>query len=611
MQLKTCLSGAGLITLVLAMLALPAYAQDAATATATAPTSQLTTFDRLLNAKSETSNWLTVHGTYDSHRYSPLDQINGDNVGDLQLQYVLPLNVASAGGRYTSAQNEGTPLVEDGYMYVQSGWSVITKVDLHDPTRAKILWRHDPEIDRTYVSDTACCGAENRGIGLWNDQVIALTMDGRMLSLNKDSGKVTWEKQLADKDRAETFTTAPQIIKDMAIIGPAGGEYGIRGWLAAIDLKDGAIKWKTYTVPGPGEPGNETWEGRDWETGGAPIWETGSYDPELNLIYWGTGNPAPQFDAEYRPGDNLYSDSLLALDPDTGEIKWHFQYTPNDPYDHDEIGDSQLIDAVIDGEPRKLIVHVARNGFVYVIDRTDVRFVAGEQYVEILNWTEGLDPVTGRPLSYDPSTTLQSYVAGTVARRGGGASLMCPGLVGGRNWQPASYSESANLLFAPSTEGCNNTFTAEEVPNPTVTGGTWDLTDPKGWRGRGFAPADQRPDMPEGEAELKYSVNSINPVTGELVVKKHLDYQQMGMLSTAGDLVFSGDNAGNITAFDAKTLDVKWQINIATGIYGPPITYTVDGKQYIAILAGGPGATGSDPSLQFFVPQDAVYVFAL
>jgi alcohol dehydrogenase (cytochrome c) len=613
------LKGGGItaMSLAVAMLVAPAFAQTAAPAAAPAATpaaataGEDVTADRLVNAKSETGNWLTVHGTYDSHRYSSLNEINADTVGKLHLDYVVPLNLASSGGRYTSAQNEGTPLVENGFMYLQSGWSVVTKVDVRDPAHGKIVWRYDPEIDRTYVSDTACCGAENRGIGLWHDQVIALTMDGRMVSLNKDTGAVTWEKQFADKDRAETFTTAPQIVKDTAIFGPAGGEYGIRGWLAAVNLTDGSLKWKTYTIPGPGEPGNDTWEGDDWKTGGGPVWETGSYDPELNMVYWGTGNPAPQFDAEYRPGDNLYTDSLLALDADTGAIKWHFQYTPNDPYDHDEISDNQLIDATIDGQPRKLIVHAARNGFVYTFDRTNGQFLEGKQYVKILNWTDGLDPKTGAPVSYNPDSKLQTYVAGSVARRGGGASLMCPGLTGGKNWQPASYSDTDHLLYVSAAEGCNNTYTAEEAPAPTITGGTFKLTDPKGWRGRGFAPADKRPALPEGAADLKFSVNAINPLTGEVVAKQFLDQQAQGMLSTAGGLVFAGDKAGNVTAYDAKTLEVKWQGNVGTAIYGPPMTYTVDGKQYIAILAGGPGATGADPSLQFYVPQDSLYVFSL
>jgi alcohol dehydrogenase (cytochrome c) len=613
------------LSLGVASLSNPAFAQAAAAPAAAAPAATAApaaaaapsaaedvTSARLLNSKSETGNWLSVHGSYDSHRYSQLNQITKDNVTGLHLAYSTPLNPSSAGGRYTSAQNEGTPLAENGFLYIESGWSVITKVDVRDGTRGKIVWRYDPQIDKAYVSDTACCGAENRGIGMWHDQIIALTLDGRMVSLNKDTGKVTWEKQMADKARAETFTVAPQIIKDTAIFGPAGGEYGIRGWLEAVNLTDGSIKWRTYTVPATGEPGNETWEGNDWQTGGGPIWETGSYDPDLNLVYWGTGNPAPQFDAEYRAGDNLYTDSLLALDADTGKMKWYFQYTPNDPYDHDEIGDNQLIDMTIDGAPRKLIVHAARNGFVYAFDRTNGQFLSGQQYVQFLTWTNGLDPKTGKPTSYNPDSKLQTYAAGSVARRGGPASLMCPGLTGGKNWQPASFSESSNLLYVAASEGCNNTYTAEAAPEPTVTGGTWKLTDPKGWRGRGFAPAAKRPAMPDGAAALHFSLNAIDPATGKVVAKQMMDDEEQGLLSTAGGLVFGGDHAGNLTAYDPKTLAVLWQRNVGTALYGPPMTFSVDGKQYVAILAGGPASTTSkDPSVAFFVPQDALYVFAL
>ena len=597
MTYKTMLKAAGLSALLsMSVAALPAFAQNV-------------TPERLVAANSETENWLMVHRTYDGQRYSPLDQINKDTVGDLTLAFSTILGVPSGGGRYATAQNEGTPLAEDGFLYIQSGWSVITKLDVRDGKWGKIVWRYEPEMDRQYIADTACCGAENRGIALWQDQVIGLTMDGRAFSLDKETGEVTWERQIADRSRAETFTVAPLVVGDTVIVGPAGGEYGIRGWLEGFDAKTGDQKWRKHLIPGPGEAGHDTWEGDDWMTGGASIWQTGSFDPETNLIYYGTGNPSPQFDAEYRPGDNLYTESLVALDVDSGEMKWHFQFTPNDPFDYDEVGDNQLVDLEVEGVMRKLLVRVARNGFVYGLDRVTGEFLWGEQYVTMLNWTDGLDPKTGRPNSYDENLKLQVY-NGVAARRGAGATVMCPGLVGGKNWQPAAYSDITKYVYASAAEGCQNTMTAEEAKRPTVTGGDFELTSAVGWRGRGVAPRDQQPPLPEGAAALKNSIVAINAATGEVVTKLLVDNKAQGMLATAGNLVFASDRAGFLTAYDPETLEVVWEQNVGTALYGPPMTYGFEGKQYVAVLAGG-APSGSDPAVQNMVPTDAVYVFTL
>ncbi|MFO1183776.1 MAG: PQQ-binding-like beta-propeller repeat protein [Bauldia sp.] len=598
MSKQSLLGGAALVAVGVA-LGGTAWAQD----------KTLTTTEQLL--KPDPNNWLHVHRTYDSHRYSPLDQINKDTVKNLGLAFVTPLGVPSAGGRYTNAQNEGTPLVENGFMYIVSGWSVVTKVDVRDGKWGKILWRYTPEMDRKYISDTACCGAESRGIGLWQNEVVSVSLDGQMVALNKDSGEVIWSQKIANKDRAETFTIPPLVVKDTAIVGPAGGEYGIRGWLEARDLKTGQAKWHTWTIPGPGEPGNETWAGEDWKTGGGSTWQAGSYDPEQNLIYYGTGNPAPQFDAEYRPGDNLYTDSLIALDVDTGKLKWYFQFTPNDPFDYDEIGDNQLYDMVINGQPRKVVARFARNGIAYAMDRANGSFIWGQQYVDTLKWTNGVDPKTGKPTSYDPNLKLQTY-NGTVGRRGGPASLVCPGLAGGKNWEPASFSDRSKLYYTGARNACGNTNTAEAVARPTVTGGTFLLTDPAGWRGRGTAPADRRPPIPS-TAVATPSVVAVDPATGATVKKILVPILPYGVLSTAGGLVFTADRGGQLTAYDDQTLAQIWQGNAGTAIYGPPISYAVNGKQYIAVLVGGAGAGGAgvDPAVSFFVPTDALYVFTL
>ena len=594
------LGRASVLALSAALLSAPALAAE-------------TTSEQLVNAgdASGDANWLMVHRTYDSHRYSPLTQIDTTTVKNLGLQFVTTFDNASRGGRYASARNEGTPLVEDGFMYVQTGWSVVYKVDVRDGKVGKIIWKYDPEVDREWISDATCCGAENRGIGLWNNDVIALTMDGRVMSINKDTGELNWESQQADKARAESFTGAPLIVGDTAIYGPAGGEYGIRGWLEAMDLNTGKPVWRQHLIPGPGEPGFETWQGDAWKTGGASIWQTGSYDPESGKMYWGTGNPAPQIDAEYRPGDNLYASSLVVLNAEDGKIDWHYQFTPNDPYDYDEIGDNQLLDVEVDGKPTKMVVRAARNGFMYGFDRTNGDLDYAEQYVKDLNWTTGIDLKTGKPLEYDPEAQLQKYVKGTVgSRTAGDIGIYCPTLSGGKNWQPAAYNPNTKLLYVTSAEGCS-AYQPEEAPNPTITGGEYDVVAAqREWNGR--LPAPEGTVMPD--VFTGGSVNAIDPITGKTVKKVEIPRRLNGMLTTGGNLVFGGGSDGWLTAYDAETLDVVWQYNVGTSLAGPPMSYAVDGKQYIAILAGASPAAAdrtSYPPSEFFVPTDQLFVFAL
>lgn len=580
--------------------------------------------ERLVNSGSETGNWLTVHRTYNSQRFSPLDQINQDTVKDLSIAFVTTLGIPSSGGRYAVARNEGTPLVEDGFMYLQSGWSVVTKIDVRDGQWGRIVWQYTPEMDRQYISDTACCGAENRGIALVGDQVIAATMDGVLFALDKNTGDVNWERQVTDRARAETFTVPPLVIGDTVIMGPAGAEYGIRGWLEGIDVNTGDAKWRTYTVAGPDDPGFHTWEGRAWETGGGSIWQAGSYDPELNLVYYGTGNPGPDFDSEYRPGDNLYTDSLLALNPDTGKIVWYFQYTPNDPFDYDEIGVNPLIDIEINGEMRHLVTHVGRNGIAYALDRATGEFIWGEQYLEYVIWTDGVDPVTGKPSSYDPNAKIQDY-KGVRAALDGSPAMFCPRISGGTNWQPTSYSPITKRIYGVADEGCDNTVTAAPAAIPDVVGGDFELTKGKNWMARGpVSPADQRHEKPAGSEGLGSSVYAIDVTTGKVAAKKLVPVYGTGALATAGNLVFISDGAGYLRAYDPDTLDVIWERNVGTPFGGPPMTYAVDGKQYIAVLAGDTphtgtmfggadtlGNEGDAAAVRQMVPTDALYVFAL
>ena len=554
------------------------------------------TFDRMKNADREVGNWILHHRTYDGHRHSPLTQINRENVGGLRIAAVTMLGGVRGAGRQAYGRLEATPLVEDGFMYVTDGWNSIYKIDVRSGNRATILWKWDPEMDDEYAADSGCCQARNRGVAMAGNNVIESTQDGRMVAIDKDTGELAWEAVTADNDMMESHTGAPLVIGDLAINGVTGAEYGIRGHLDANNVNTGEHVWRTWLIPGPGEPGFETWEDNydGWMTGGGSIWQTGTYDPELNLTYWGVGNPSPQFDSEYRPGDNLYTESTVALDVDTGEIQFHFQYTPNDPYDYDEVGEAQLIDVTIDGETRKTFMKVARNGFAYGIDRTNGQFLYAKQYVEVANWTNGIDQKTGLPNSYDASLRglAQPYVPGTPGRRDGRLAVFCPHLGGGKNWQPAAYNSDTGLNYTGSLEACSayTTFVGgvDHWADKGNKLGTLKNRDPAGWRGRKSVDAA----TPKPLMDQRGSITAIDPGTGETVAKTMTAQRPGGILSTAGGLIFAGDQTGNLSAYDANTLEVLWVQHVGTGIQAPPMTYSTGGKQFIAIMAGArPGGS--------------------
>ena len=374
---------------------------------------------RALNPQGEPQNWILHHGNYQGHRYSLLKEINTDTVKNLKPAFTVALSGFQSGGRYAHGNLEATPLVEDGIMYVPDGWGSVYAIDVKAGKRGVIKWKMDPGTDRAWAGDVACCGVNNRGVALWKDKVISIALDGRMFSINKETGEVVWERKIADPAIGETLTIAPLIVHDLAIVGTAGGEFGIRGFIEATDLNTGKAAWRTYTIPGTGEPGNETWkDGKDrWKHGGASVWETATYDPESNTFYQGIGNAGPDWDTEFRPGDNKWAASVLAMNPSNGQIKWGYQYTPNDPYDYDEISEHPIINAKVNGEDRKLVVHAARNGFFYALDRINGSFIAGKQYVDELNWTPGLDPKTGKPVNYNPAGGVQIYNQGSHGNR--------------------------------------------------------------------------------------------------------------------------------------------------------------------------------------------------
>jgi alcohol dehydrogenase (cytochrome c) len=563
------------------------------------------TNERELNPQREPQNWILHHGNYQGHRFSALKEINADNVKNLKPAFTVGLSGLQSGGRYAHGNLEATPLVEDGIMYVPDGWGSVYAIDLTSGKKGTIKWKMDPGTDRAWAGDVTCCGVNNRGVALWKDKVISVSLDGRLFAINKATGEVVWERKIAEPAIAEVLTIAPLVIRDIAIVGIAGGEFGIRGFIEATDLNTGKALWRTYTIPGTGEPGNETWkDGKDrWKHGGGSIWETATYDPESDTFYQGVGNAGPDWDAEYRPGDNKWAASVIALSPNDGKIKWGFQYTPNDPYDFDEISEHPIINAKVNGEDRKLVVHAARNGFFYALDRANGSFIAGKQYVDELNWTPGLDPKTGRPLNYDPAGGFQVYNVGSHGSRAQpNGNKLCPAHFGGKNWEPTAYNPELGLIYIPSIEGCNFIEAAEQK----------DMDDQGGsvkWRERFTGGGIKTPERLYG------SIKAVDPTTGEIKASQKLEYPNVGgALATAGNLVFFGLPDGTFAAHDAKTLKELWSFNTGTGINAPPITYSVNGKQYIAVLVGSrqaPNIVPLSPELKNTSTASMLFVFSL
>lgn len=556
--------------------------------------------DRLLNADKEAGNWLTHNKNLSGHRFTNLKDINTKNVDDLKLAWTFQLGGIEAGGIWPHGGLEGTPIVEDGIMYITDGWGAVYAISVSEK-KGNLLWKMDPETDKDWAGAVTCCGVNNRGVALWKNQVISVTLDGRIIAMSKKTGKILWQKQVANPDVSETITGAPLVVKNMVVTGVAGAEYGIRGWIAAVDLNTQKEIWRTHTVPKPGEKGSETWKDDydAWKNGGGSTWVTGTYDADNNRLLWGVGNPGPDWDNEYRPGDNLYTNSVVALDADTGEIDWHFQYTPNDPYDYDGVNENVLVDTVIKGKKRKVMLHADRNGFAYAIDKKTGEFVWGKPFVDRLTWTPSLDAKTGVPLSYDPNADVQHYAGKTAASRTNKEGVSCPGNMGGKNWPPTAYNPSNKLWYIPVIESCNTQI--NEVTKP----GTWKARE--WWTGGGLKQHEQ----------ITGSIAAVDPKTGEVVAKHHTPYPQLGgVVTTAGNLVFAGNPDGKLIALDGKNLKELWSFETGAGLNAPPISFAADGKQYVAILAGLGGAwpkwfVDGTKGLEKLEPSSTVYVFSL
>lgn len=575
-----------------------AFASAATIAAIPAKAADDVTQERLLAADKEPGNWLLHHKNFSAQRFSSLNDINRNNVKDLKVAWTLHLGGVEGGGIWSHGGLEGTPIAENGFIYVTDGWGSVYKIDTHGG-RGTIVWKMDPKTDHDWAGAVACCGVDNRGVALWGNFVISHTLDGRLIATNKETGQVAWQRTVANPDKGEVITGAPLVVKNLAITGVAGAEYGIRGWIAATDLTTQKELWRTYTIPGKGEPGSETWKDdrNAAASGGGSTWVTGSYDPASNTLYWGVGNPGPDWDNAYRPGDNLYTDSTLALDADTGKIKWYFQHTPNDPYDYDSVAEDVLADVPTAQGVHKLALEADRNGFAYAVDRTNGQFVWGVPFVKKVTWTKGLDEA-GKPQEYDPKKQVQTYIAAVTPSRDNKVADICPGNMGGKNWPPTAYNPNLHLWYIPVIESCNR-ITVEEMtpdkikPREFFTGGG-----------------------PSQPFRITGSVTAIDVTSGKVVGKHETPYPMLGGVLATPDLVFAGQPSGEVFALDAKTLEKLWEFNTGGGVSAPPMTFSVDGKQYLGILVGQGGAwdkwfIDATPELKRMQPGSMLYVFAL
>jgi len=555
------------------MLAAPAFAADV-------------TPDRLANANREPQNWLMNHRTYDGQRFSPLTLISKDNVKNLKLAYAVPL-AGGAGKEFI----EATPLAEDGFLYITDSWGVLYKIDATSGDAGRIVWRMDPKQEKQVA---------NRGAALWGNFVVTgASSPARLIATDKGTGRVVWETNISDGVANITVTGAPLPIKDKIIVGASGGDSGARDWIAGVDAATGKLLWRKYTIPAPGEPGSETWKGNNnaWQTGGGAVWVTGTYDPDTNQTLWGVGNPVPMMDARARPGDNLFTNSVVSWDPDSGKMNWYFQFTPGDMWDFDEVGTHIMFERPVGGEMRKLVTHSARNGFVYTMERNNGVMVGAKPYMEV-NWTKGIDQKTGKPLDYDPNKDVQTYSGIADPTAATPVKKVCPNRTGANNYWPSTYSQKTQLLYIPAMTACefvtNDIALARREPGwYTRTGGGYKV-----------------------DGRYESDLTAVDPVTLEIKKSIHLAYPNYsGSLSTAGGLVFIALLDGTVAAYDDTTLNELWKINLGSGFSAPPMTFAVNGKQYIAIASGPSGASQSKlvltPELKEQRNATVLYVFGL
>src|SRR3954466_6112600 len=554
----------------LAALAVAAVAAVAAVSVSGQQYAMTVNNDRLVNAQHEPQNWLMMNGDYASTRYSKLTQINRDTVKNLRLVWAMAL-----GGMQDVGQNgpetEMHPLVDNGFLYTSDGWGTLYKIDARNPNKGEFAWVTDPGVKHQGNKP------QTRGIALWEDLVIANLPDGRVIGAKRDTGEIVWDKMVAATNEfgsRERFNAAPITGDGKVIVANGAGDAKTRGWIAALDARSGKELWRWYVVPKPGDPGSETWKDKNnaWKTGGGGLWQSGSYDPATKLTIWGTGNPVPIYDPQARPGDNLYTNSVVALNIDTGKLAWYFQYTPNDSWDYDEVGVHMLYDTTINGRTRKVVGHFARNGFYYSLDRTNGEFLKGEQYVSDLNWTKGLNPRTGKPVDYDPKLDVQIYNPAARALRGDPQKRSCPTWHGGIAHQPTAYNPVKNIAYGVGIEGCSSGNGAA-VAYLSPQGGIDDKKSEK----RTFS------------SDIYYgSITAFDTANNKVLAKAVTDIEiRSGATDTAGGIVFTALQDGWVVAYNDETLEELWRFNVGTPLKGAPVTYSVGAKQYLAVQSGG------------------------
>lgn len=527
---------------------------------------------RLLNGTDDPSAWLMYGGNYQNWRFSPLKDVNTKNVKNLQVAWIFQTGIPG--------QLETAPIVADGIMYIVAAYNHVYALDA---ATGEPIWKYDhPLPDDLRI----CCGPTNRGVALSGDKAFVATLDARLVALDRKTGKVIWNVEMDDYRIGYSSTAAPLVVKNNVIIGIAGGEYGVRSWIDAYDVETGKRTWRRYTIPGEGEKGVETWAGDSWKTGGGPAWVTGIYDVKSDTLYWATGNPSPDWNGDTRKGDNLYTNSVLALNPGNGEIKWHFQFTPHDVWDYDGNTGMFLVDVNRSGATVPALAQPNRNGFVYVLDRNSGKYLHGSPYVEQLNWAKGLDE-NGRPI-VDPNY---------LPVPGGSKEYICPGNVGGQNgaWT-AAYSPQTKFMYVPVVESCGK---MEKAVSTFIQGIPF-------WGGG--------PGATQADDQSSYGhLSAIDPTTGAIKWRYKDEYPLVGgTMTTAGGLVFTGNQMGYAMAFNDTTGELLWKSQTGSPVRGQPTSYKVGGRQYVAVPSGGGGLAvtivGENP---LGTKGSAVVVYAL
>jgi alcohol dehydrogenase (cytochrome c) len=495
------------------------------------------TFERLVNATKEPQNWLTYSGDYAGRRFSPLDQINTANARSLVAKWVYQ---TAATGKF-----ETTPLVVDGILYATGQDDRAFALDART---GRPIWLYQRQLP---ADIRPCCGRVNRGLAILGDKVFMATLDAHVIALDTKTGNLIWDISAVDYKSGYSFTLAPLAVKNFIVVGISGGEYGIRGFIDAYDADTGTRRWRFYTVPGPGEPGHESWEGDSWKIGGAPAWITGTYDPATNQLFWPTGNPSPSNRGEGRAGDNLYSNTLLALDADTGKLNWHFQFTKHDEHDWD----ATQVPIMIDAGGKHLLAQANRNGFFYVLDRTNGKLLSANAYAKT-TWSGGKD-AEGRPVANKESSPTPE------------GRTVCPGAIGSTNWMSPTFDSQTGLFYVTAREECDIFSTA---PQPYEAG--------HAYYGSAYFPSDK--------AEPYWgALRALDPNNGQVKWEfRHISPTYSGVLSTAGGLLFTGDAEGNFIALDAASGKPLWHFQMGGAVYASPIAFAVDGKEYVAIAAG-------------------------